>query len=64
MNKFQQNGSTIWLRSGFQVQAEILASVNRIRCSILGRKGGLLHSYSYGNGIDQVSADCRQIQSF
>ena len=29
-----------------KVHSEILASVTRIKCSLLGRKGGLLHSYT------------------
>ena len=31
-----------------KVHSEILASVTRIKCSLLGRKGGLLQSYNDG----------------
>ena len=35
------------------VHAEILESVSKIKCSLLGRKGGLLHHYgnSYGSEV-------------
>ena len=35
-----------------RVHSEILESVSKIKCSLLGRKGGLLHSYgNYGSDI-------------
>ena len=35
-----------------RVHSEILESVSKIKCSLLGRKGGLLHSYgNYGSEI-------------
>ena len=56
-----------------RVQSEILASVSKIKCSLLGRKGGLLHSYGhYGSeaaalnefdGKKPVSADASPSKS-
>lgn len=35
-----------------QVHSDILASVTRIKCSLLGRKGGLLHGYYSASASD------------
>lgn len=44
--QYQGSGEQLSASSCRRVQSEIMASVSRIKCSILGRKGGLLHNYS------------------
>ena len=43
---YQGSGEQLSASSCRRVQSEIMASVSRIKSSILGRKGGFLHTYA------------------
>ena len=53
-NEEIDEGSQLSASSCRKVHSEILASVSRIKCSLLGRKGGLLQTYSNGGNAATV----------